>query len=252
MIKDRELVLQSLEEILPDVYRLAFPVPPDFSHQAFAGMFVQLEASSGTFPILRRPFTISSLREGIMEIVFEDRGRGTRILAALEPGTGVRVLGPLGQGYRLTEGSWLLIGGGMGAAGFPFLMDSVSCSRMILGARSEERLLVPEGADADCTTEDGSFGRRGLVTALLEEVSWNDFQAVALCGPAAMMKAVVEMMPEGARRITQVSTEARMGCGWGACEGCSIPATGGGYLKCCTDGPVIFACDIDWGSWEGV
>jgi dihydroorotate dehydrogenase electron transfer subunit len=67
-----------------------------------------------------------------------------------------------------------------------------------------------------------------------------------------MMKAAAGMLPERLFRVTQVSTEARMGCGWGACEGCSIPAAGGGYIKCCSDGPVVPASSIRWESWDGV
>jgi dihydroorotate dehydrogenase electron transfer subunit len=115
-----------------------------------------------------------------------------------------------------------------------------------------DRLLEIPSDSCRTVTEDGSCGRKGLITDLLDSVRWEDFPAIALCGPVAMMKAVVERMPPYARAITQVSTEARMGCGWGACEGCSIPAAGGGYLKCCSDGPVIPASEIDWTRWEGV
>lgn len=123
---------------------------------------------------------------------------------------------------------------------------------MVLGAGSRDKLLTISGIETVTITEDGSSGRKGLITDLLGSIQWDTFGSIALCGPVAMMKAVIEMMPVEFRAITQVSAEARMGCGWGACEGCSVPKAGGGYLKCCTDGPVLPAETVDWELWEGV
>lgn len=216
-----------------------------------------MEVSPGVFPVLRRPFTVSDCRTDekgrkTILMIFEVKGRGTRLLAEASPGQELRVLGPLGNGYESKPGRWLLVGGGMGAAGFPWLARSVDSCRVLLGASSENRLIrLP---DLQCleATEDGSAGKKGLVTSLLEDIDTGGYSAVALCGPVAMMRAVVDILPEKMKGLVQVSTEARMGCGWGVCEGCSIPAAGGGYLKCCTDGPVIPASMIDWNRWKGI
>jgi dihydroorotate dehydrogenase electron transfer subunit len=240
------------EEILPGIYRITFEVPVLFINEAQPGRFIQLEVSHDSFPVTRRPFTISSISGSSVEIVFETVGRGTGILAETDIGRSLRLLGPLGSGYRLNPGKWLLIGGGLGAAGFPGLAASIECDLLLLGASSRDKLLTIPGTETVTITEDGSSGRKGMITDLLETVRWESFSSIALCGPVPMMKAVIEMMPLPARANTQVSAEARMGCGWGACEGCSVPKTGGGFLKCCSDGPVFPADSIDWERWEGI
>ncbi len=211
-----------------------------------------MEVSHSPFPVTRRPFTISSTSGDSVEIIFEVVGRGTEILAETEEGQSLRLLGPLGCGYRLNPGNWLLIGGGLGAAGFPGLAASIDCGLVLLGAASRDRLLTIPGFETVTITEDGSSGRKGLITDLLESVQWDSFSSIALCGPVPMMKAVIGMMPAEARANAQVSAEARMGCGWGACEGCSVPKAGGGFLKCCSDGPVFSVDSIDWERWEGI
>ncbi len=240
------------EEILPGIYRIAFEVPLSFIDEAQPGRFIQLEVSHDSFPVTRRPFTISSTSGNSVEIIFEVVGRGTEILAETDEGRSLRLLGPLGCGYRLNPGKWLLIGGGLGAAGFPGLAARTECDLLLLGASSRDKLLTIPGLETAAITEDGSSGRNGLITDLLETVLWDSFGSIALCGPVPMMKAVIEMMPLQARANTQVSAEARMGCGWGACEGCSVPKAGGGFLKCCSDGPVFPADSIDWERWEGI
>ncbi len=240
------------EEILPGIFRFEFEVSEGFLRKAEPGRFVQVEVSSGPFPVTRRPFTISSRSTDSIEIIFEVVGRGTKTLAETDEGQSLRMLGPLGHGYKLNSGEWLLIGGGLGAAGFPGLAASIDCGLMILGAATKNRLLTIDGIKTRAITEDGSSGMKGLVTDLLKTVLWDSFSNIALCGPIAMMKAVIEMMPVESRTVTQVSAEARMGCGWGACEGCSIPGADGGYLKCCTDGPVLPALAVNWDLWEGI
>ncbi len=252
IVIDSEVPVIRKEEILPGIFKFEFEVPDDFRREAEPGRFLQVEVSRGPFPVTRRPFTISSVSENTVSIVFEVTGRGTGILAGAAEGQSLRILGPLGNGYRLNSGKWLLIGGGLGAAGFPGLTARIDCGLMILGAATSGKLLVIPGIETRTITDDGSSGRKGLVTELLEMISWDTFSNIALCGPVSMMKAVIELMPAESRMITQVSTEARMGCGWGVCEGCSIPAFDGGYLKCCTDGPVLPAEALDWDLLEGI
>ncbi len=225
---------------------------PEISASAEPGQFVQIEPSSTAFPLTRRPFTVNRVVEDGFEVIFDVVGRGTAVMSLVETGQSLRVLGPLGHGWRLEAGGdWLLIGGGLGAAGFPFLMDTVHCSRILVGASSADRVL-PLGSPAGLTiaTEDGSAGKRGLVTSIIEENDLLRADSIALCGPVAMMEAVWNSLPVQHRSRIQVSTESRMGCGWGVCDGCSIPVTGGGYRKCCLDGPVFPGSEIDWKRWK--
>jgi NAD(P)H-flavin reductase len=87
-----------------------------------------------------------------------------------------------------------------------------------------------------------------MVTALCQAIDYGDYDNVALCGPLAMMAAVIALIPEERHSRVQVSAESRMACGYGVCEGCAIPGVDG-YIRCCTEGPVIRAHRIDWKAW---
>ena len=249
--KDVLCQVVSHEELLPGVFRTLFRPTEDFP-RPLAGQFLQVEPSQGLFPATRRPFTVNRLVQGDIEIVFDVVGRGTGVMANFSPGSTVRVLGPLGMGWRTdVPGKWLLIGGGLGAAGFQFLMDTVDCSGVLIGAAGNHRVLPLDGsAPLHIATEDGSMGEKGLVTGLMNPELLAGCGNIAICGPVAMMHAVWNSLPDVHRKKVQVSTESRMGCGWGVCEGCSIPASQGGYVKCCQDGPVFPGSEIDWDRWK--
>ena len=243
--------LLAAEVPVPGVVRHTYRLP-GLARTAAPGQFVQIEVQAqGPFPMTRRPLTVSDVdpSAGTFTVVFEEVGGGTLALGSCERGESRRVLGPLGQGYDILPGDWLLIGGGMGAAGFPFLSRRVDVRRTLLGARDAHHLLEAGCPNVSCATEDGSRGFCGLVTALCQGVDWDVYDHVALCGPLAMMEAVVRLVPGNRLGRVQVSTESRMACGYGVCEGCAIPAVDG-YLKCCTDGPVIAADRIDWDAWR--
>lgn len=241
--RDFDAVVTDREWLCPGVVRMGLHAP-DFV--GAPGQFVEMEPSPDYFPMTRRPFTINRLLPGGFEVVFEVVGRGTGLLAELKQGDRVRTLGPLGRGWRLSTGKWLLVGGGMGAAGFPFLAGALDePPSVLLGASTSERLLLT-GGDQRTITDDGSSGQRGRVTDLLVQTDHGLFATIAVCGPLPMLKAVWASVPAVHRHKVQVSTESRMGCGWGVCEGCSIPVAGGGYKKCCTDGPVFMGEELDW------
>lgn len=244
---DRDSTLLSLERIGDGILRITLEAP-EACATAGPGQFAMIEPSPGTFPVTRRPLTISSCdpASGTMSFTFAVAGGGTRLLSELRPGCIVRILAPLGRGYETSAGRWLLVGGGMGTAGFPFLLDRLDSAVVLAGSSTAGRLVcLPPGTSV--ATEDGSAGRRGLVTGLLEGLDWGGFAGIAACGPAQMLRAVAGMCPEEHRARLQVSMEACMACGWGVCGGCAVPSAGGGYLQCCTDGPVFRADRLDWG-----
>lgn len=245
--RDLNGIVNSVETVCPGVVRMAINAP---GFDGAPGQFVEIEPSPGCFPMTRRPLTINRLLPLGFEVIFEVLGHGTALLSALGPGSPARTLGPLGKGWRLSPGRWLLVGGGMGAAGFPFLAGSLSEPPLVLlGASTSVRLLHTDG-DQLTITDDGSSGVKGRVTDLLVRTDLDAFSTIAVCGPLPMLRAVRDSIPDRHRSKVQVSTESRMGCGWGVCEGCSIPVSGGGYRKCCTDGPV-FACEeLDWERWS--
>jgi dihydroorotate dehydrogenase electron transfer subunit len=249
---DYDCVVTHSREILPGVIRVAFECDR-IASSARPGQFVQIEPSTGAFPVTRRPITINRLTDHGFELLFDVAGRGTRLLSLVTRGDSVRVLGPLGRGWIISPGtSWLLIGGGLGVAGFQFLLDSVQKAEVLSGASCRDRVIPLMHPSCLCSvvTEDGSQGGRGLVTSLLSLNILQRADSIAVCGPVAMMNAVWNSIPEIHRHKIQISTESRMGCGWGVCDGCSIPVTGGGYKKCCHDGPVFPGTEIDWKRWK--
>lgn len=220
---------------------------PETASACRPGQFAMLEPSPGAFPVSRRPLTFSSCdpAAGSVTFLFDAVGSGTSILSRSAAGDTVRVLGPLGRGWETSPGRWLMVAGGLGMAGFPFLLSRADDAVVLAGTRTVRGTsCCPPGTVL--ATEDGSVGVRGLVTCLLEGLEWDSFDSIAICGPAAMMRAVAAAVPPGVRDRVQVSMESRMGCGWGVCGGCPVPSARGGFMSCCKDGPVFRACDIDW------
>ncbi len=247
-VVDFDCAVISQEMVLPDVIKIVFH-SPEIASSAKPGQFVQVEPSKGLFPVTRRPVTINRLTDDGFELLFDVVGRGTELMSQKQPGDKVRILGPLGNGWDLTKGKkWLLIGGGLGAAGFQFLKDSISDSVLLIGASSKDRVVSLENSIV--VTEDGSVGSKGLVTALITEENLANADSIAVCGPVVMMEAVWNAVPEKHRHKLQISTESRMGCGWAVCDGCSIPMSDGGYKKCCKEGPVFPGIEIDWKRWK--
>ena len=210
------------------------------------GQFVSLSLP-GFF--LRRPFSVCDWDEHSFSLIVEQAGKGTELLRALRPGTELDVLTGLGRGFDLTGAgdSPLLIGGGSGVSpllGLAKRLLAQGCApRVILGFPSREDLILLDeffrmGLAPTVTTDDGSFGLRGRVTAAMD-LPHSFFYA---CGPAPMLRAVCESSPVSG----QVSLDARMGCGFGACMGCTIQ-TVHGPKRVCKDGPVF---DKEAHTWE--
>jgi dihydroorotate dehydrogenase electron transfer subunit len=186
-------------------------------------------------------------REGAaLDVLYKISGRGTALLAAARPGERVRTVGPLGRGFPLPEPGEraLLVGGGTGIAS---LFDLAARARahgpvtVLLGARSAADL----GVELRLATEDGSAGRRGLVTELLADALAETPARVYACGPTAMMRRAAELAA-AAGRPCLASLENRMACGFGVCLGCAVPRAAGGYALVCRDGPVFPADGLRW------
>ena len=209
------------------------------------GQFVSLSLP-GFF--LRRPFSVCDWDAYSFSLIVEQAGKGTELLRSLRPGAELNVLTGLGHGFDLDRagGSPLLIGGGSGVSPLLGLAKRLlalgSAPRVILGFPSREDLILLDeffrmGLAPTVTTDDGSFGLRGRVTAAMD-LSHSFFYA---CGPAPMLRAVCETSPVSG----QVSLDARMGCGFGACMGCTIQ-TVGGPKRVCKDGPVFDKEALTW------
>ena len=237
---------------------------PHLAAAATPGSFAQLRCGAGTTPLLRRPFSVAWTRDDTCGFVFEAVGTGTRLLSELQPGDPVDSLGPLGHGFTLVDrGPVVCVSGGLGCAPFPLLIEAlrrrgVDDIVVLNGARTAVRLFpaerfarpaVPVVAEA---TDDGTRGHHGRVTDLLAAALESRPAALYACGPNPMLDAVMRTLTASGAELPPVleaSLEAPMGCGFGTCLGCALPALGDGgsvWRLCCTDGPVMPMCEVDW------
>jgi len=234
-----------------------------------AGQFYMLAAaerwgSGEGRPYLPRAFSVARAAPapgGVqLEFLIEDVGPGTARLAALEPGDGLWVTGPLGRPFSPPRdlspdaAGAILVGGGIGIAPLAIwrdrLVEAGIPARVLLGFRNEEHsggLELFDCSEVRLASEDGHAGHRGYVTDLLAVLLEGDdarSAAVYACGPPPMLEAVREMCKE--RGVAaQLAMEAPMACGFGACMGCAVAIPGGGFMRLCVDGPVVDASAIE-------
>ncbi len=220
----------------------------DTSSITAPGQFVNIELP-GKF--LRRPISVCSWMEDVLTLLVKEAGDGTAALAHAAPGTRLNVLCGLGNGFDAAQGGErpALIGGGVGVAPLYGLAQRLVSQgkrpAVALGFRSKEDAFYVEafrdaGCDVSVDTEDGTLGTKGFVTDVLKGLP--DCHYVFACGPSPMLKAVWAM-PQV--KGGQFSLEARMGCGFGACVGCTIQ-TKNGPRRVCKDGPVFRKEELAW------
>ncbi len=225
---------------------------------ASPGQFVMAYIGDHDDPLLGRPFSFHRTRDGRdgaeFALLFDVVGRGTAWLAGRRAGDSVRVVGPLGRGFepRGRVRHMLLVGGGIGCAPLVWLADRLVAEgrevTLVLGGRGAAQVfpprLLPPAVEVVVTTEDGSTGERGLVTAPFERLlPWCD-QAFA-CGPEAMLPALHDVhRRSGLRKPVQALLEAPMACGLGICYSCAVFPRRGGVKLICQDGPMFDLRDL--------
>ena len=263
-------------------------VPADFVAPE-PGQFVQILLASPSAVLLPRPMSVAAVtgrgRTRTLGFLYAPVGAGTRILAGLEPGASVEVLGPLGHGFPLErEGLPILIAGGRGVAPLLFAAERLAArgrkAEFLFGARSERQLvgladargrLTRSGGRLHLCTDDGSRGARGNVVELLDRLAprlggerngERAARVIHACGPHAMLAAVARW---GMRHRVPafLAMESVMACGTGVCRGCPLPRSAPSraafdpdrtpslhgnreFAMCCTEGPVFEAHDLDW------
>jgi dihydroorotate dehydrogenase electron transfer subunit len=247
------------QQLAPDLYRFTVQAP-DIAGAARPGQFVMIRAGQGYDPLLRRPFSIHQVAAGVeLQVLFKVVGKGTRLLAAMDVGQSLDLVGPLGKGFVLrTRQPVCLVGGGVGIAPLLFwakeLLQAMAAPEIIvlLGARTGAELeamaedFTDLGLEVRIATDDGSWGYHGLVTDLMGELAAHKSLAVYTCGPYPMMRTAVKQCTVHGWDC-QVSLETMMACGVAACLGCAISkAAGPGYLHVCKDGPVMAADEVLW------
>ena len=218
----------------------------DTSAITAAGQFVNIRLE-GMF--LRRPISVCDYNEQTLTIVYKVVGKGTEAMSKMTPGTELDILTGLGNGYDLSLSGDrpVLLGGGVGVPPMYNLAKKLISEGkkvyVILGFNTESEIFYEEefkklGCDVTVTTVDGSYGTKGFVTTALEGMDYTYFYT---CGPEPMLKAVYKASVTSG----QMSFEERMGCGFGACMGCSCK-TLTGYKRICKDGPVMKKEEILW------
>lgn len=258
--QEKATIIRS-ELLAADNIRLTLQAPM-IAAAAGPGQFVMIQTGMGKDPLLRRPFSLHQVSSnGNIQIYFKNIGRGTNILAHCKVGEILDVFGPLGSGYAIDHNQpSCLVGGGLGVAPLLFLAKricrsgkDISRDLIILGGRNKAEIepLIEDfqqfGIPVHYTTDDGSFGMQGYVTDALASETLVRGSQVYACGPEPMLELVHKICLE--KEVgCQVSVESVMACGMGACLGCNVAGSQGGYLHVCIDGPVFKAEDLVWNS----
>lgn len=270
------------QKIAPDYFRMVLSLE-GYKGTIRAGQFFHIRAGSDYDPLLRRPLSVHRLgpKSNLVELLYKVVGKGTQLMSRRSKATYLDVIGPLGNGFKISAETpdFILIAGGMGIAPLMALADELAKLRkrsitVILGAKTREHItckreLMDLGAKVAVVTEDGSEGEKGLATDILKDIieqfdvrktgypstskdtarfTIGDYRPEAglyACGPMAMLKEVAKIC-RYYRLQAQASLEERMGCGLGACLGCVVK-TGAGYKRVCKDGPVFNLEEVLWG-----
>ncbi len=234
--------------------------------QTKAGHFAMLQAGEGLRPYLRRAFSIADVTTvaGVpaIEFVVKAIGVGTMMLGRFSEGTPIPVLGPLGVPFPTDDLGPLdraaLVAGGIGLAPLVLLARELAArdvnADLFYGGRNEKEVL--KRADFErflgpprCryATDDGSLGRKGLVTDLVVQALEGGarYKRVFACGPLPMFKALAKLV-ETARLDASFALESEMACGFGVCLGCVAPTTDGRFATVCKEGPCLPPSAIDW------
>jgi dihydroorotate dehydrogenase electron transfer subunit len=261
-----------------DTYRIRFECPP-IARQIVPGQFIMMRLAGCNDPLLGRPLALYDVVRGAagqavaIDIVYQAVGKMTRRLAGVQAGTALEVWGPLGNGFPPTPGQHLvMVAGGIGQTPFLTLAKEhlgrdrygepprhVSAARKVTlcyGCRSAEYLACVEdfrrsGVDVRLSTDDGSAGRRGLVTELIGPVvEESEFPCrLVACGPEAMLAATATLAGQLGLPC-HVSLETPMACGLGICFSCVAKvrdrAGHWDYRRTCVEGPVFDARDVEF------
>ncbi|MDD6728399.1 MAG: dihydroorotate dehydrogenase electron transfer subunit [Eubacteriales bacterium] len=242
MYKENVYKILLNEKIAKDVYKMI--LEGDTQYITAPGQFVNIKLE-GKF--LRRPISVCDCDDNTITIIYKVVGEGTDQMAKMTAGESLDILTGLGNGYDISKSEKpMLIGGGVGVPPMYMLakklIEDGQKVTVILGFNTKDEIFYEDefkalGADVIVATADGSYGVKGFVTDAFIE----DYDYFYTCGPLPMFKAVYDKTTTSG----QFSFEERMGCGFGACMGCSCK-TKYGSKRICKDGPVLVKEEIIW------
>ena len=211
------------------------------------GQFLNIQINSNLDPFLRRPFSYFRVQNDRIEILYEILGRGTCMLSSKKKGDTLKVMGPLGRPFaqKIKAKKRVLIAGGVGVPPLVFLAEKLKVDYLLIGTKSKKEVLPKKElskvrAKILYSTNDGSYGTKGFVTRLLNQIIDKEGPKnlfIQTCGPTVMMRAVVEI----AKKLGiegEASLDEYMACTVGACLGCMVK-TQDGWVPACTQGPVF-------------
>ncbi len=213
------------------------------------GQFAMLSPSPTFEPFLKRPFGILFQEGESLFFLIKKVGRGTHLLSLKRKGEKISLITPLGNGFTPYPGRVLLAGGGTGVVPLLYLARRMQGYTFLYGARSGEEVFLREfpwveerAEEVIITTEDGSLGRKGVLT---QHIPHGDFSMAYVSGPWTMMRRFAEAYPAEA----EFSLETIMGCGFGICYGCAVRVRRGEgekIVRACLEGPVFKKEEIVW------
>ncbi len=239
-----QMIITGNEQLTDSVWRMV--LSGDTAAMQAPGQFVQVQVP-GFY--LRRPISVCDWDGDSLTLVYKVVGNGTDAMRVMQVGTALDILTGLGNGFDISRcgDRPLLIGGGVGLPPMVglcrCLLESGKHPMVLAGFNTVGEVFLREeieklGAPFVLATMDGSAGVKGLVTDAMKTL---DFTDICACGPVPMLKAIMAADDHPA----QLSFEERMGCGFGACMGCSVKVKGG-YKRICKEGPVLDREEVIW------
>ena len=261
-VYDIKTTVLSNEKVAEDHFLLSCECL-EIAQKAQPGQFIHVLISNATGILLRRPFTVYTVDQNTITMLYQIIGEGTQRLSEMPKGAPLHVLGPLGNTFDIDDftSPAILVGGGAGIASLMLLAVALRSQDIqtigLIGAQHRKRLLSADalnaiGVSVHIATDDGSVGHHGFVTEILSDMlSQNNLRrpSIYACGPHGMLAAITKITSEY-KVPTQVAMENRMGCAMGVCLGCVCPVRIDTnrieYQRVCTEGPVFNATDIAW------
>lgn len=262
MKADHRATLSRRQIFSPGLFSVTFRCP-ELALSVRPGQFAMVDVPDRARPYLRRAYSVADAdpAAGTVEFLLKTIGRGTAALEEMPEGSPVRLLGPLGNSFTVADlprGSRVaVVAGGIGSAPFPALWKALAAAGLTgdfyFGGRNARELALRSRFDGlvngetVLASDDGSLGEKGFVTeALARRLSAGTrYARVYACGPMPMFAALAKVVgPAGLD--AEFSTEAEMGCGFGACLGCVIPGTEKPFVVSCSEGPILRPGKIRW------
>lgn len=254
IVQDHEIV--KIDFLVEDNYIIQLKSPVEIP-PIKAGNFAEIQVPDAPDVFLRRPFSILDVdyEKRLISFYIKAIGKGTKRIGSLKPGDNLNIIYPLGNSYRIPDNAKkvLIVGGGSGIAPFIQLGKQLKEQNIetvfLIGGRSKKDILLTQEfskyGKIEATTEDGSFGEKGLVTQHSVFSAENfHFDKVYTCGPDLMMKAVGKIATDNGIEC-EASLENTMACGFGVCLCCVTP-THKGNKRVCLEGPVFNVKELAW------